>query len=445
MFLVNVRGDITTIRHIYRKLKIFFHIATRDNVTEDDLATVTAMLADIYTYHHGYPPANKTIQSVLTLDGQTAFKHTDTVFVFDQFFFIINQLADELITKLTSDVDAQNEDPLVRVSNVLRASALLHRCYYMLVLACRFDAFDMDRIMTYLNHVVGHLKSLFLRDFVKNTTVVLDVINEFKKNEKNIELSLLQSNTSCIQVVETILSINTSYDTLDFGYNTIIEQIQGREERVSKARSHLLLLSLLILFTIIIIVVYVFIYKFKIEEVEDLKYCDNLLDEEITVENDFFQSTLADAIPKQLFGYVDIQYDDKPQFRRNNHSTDLVDDVFQRLSVHTRDSFARRRVTTSSITQHQKIRMAKISAFTKPPRISMRSTPPIEPYYQEVTVMMIDIVYFNRLLHYLTASEAVNVVTYLTKLIDDRASYYDVFVASKGTSSYTVISGNYIS
>lgn len=448
MFLKSVAEDMNKIENMYRKLKTFFDIATSDNVTHDDIAMVTAMLGDIYAFHHGYPLANKTIQSVLTLGGKTdvSFKHIDTAFVFDLFFLIIDDLADKLILRLTQDVDAQNEDPLVRVFHVMRSSTILRKSHYLLIMACRFNSLDMDEILTHLNHVEGHLKSLFLREFVKNTTVIINAINEFENNQVTIEKELLQSNKSCVRLVETILSINTSQHTLDFAYKTVQQQIMMDEHRVNRALSNVLIISLFVLFSIIIIIVYVFVYKFKIEEVEDMKYYNNLLEEEIIIESNFFQSILADAIPKQLFCYVDIKYDENADLRRIKHSNDLVDDVFQKLSISTSDSYTRRRRRTTSHTSNKRTRnieRRKTHSLHIPPRSSVNSTTLIDPYYQEVTIMMIDIVHFNRLLHYLSASEAVNVVTYLTKLIDDRASYYDVFVASKGTSSYTVISGMY--
>ncbi|XP_071146441.1 uncharacterized protein [Mytilus edulis] len=435
------------------KLHSFFEIAMHGHMTEKQVETVIIMVADLYEYYHGYLLTNETILSVLTLetchnDTMRTLNYEDTLFVFDLFFLVIDHRVNTLVNRLTSDVFAEIEDPLVRIASGIRASTFLRECYYLLLMGCRFHTeFDrIDSFFRYMNYAKGHMSSLFFKDFADNTTVIIEAVNDFIKKYPLIDSFVPSNNQSCFEVIDSHLSINVSLQALFFTHEMIHQEILIKKVRVNQAEKYLTMITLLVLFASIIVAAFAVVYKCKLELVDDLKYCDNLLEKEINYEHEFFKDTLSDVIPRQLFSSLDFDFDfkEKKSYREPDYEN-LSDEVFHRESSTTNISNNRWYGANYGHSTPADIRMRhsrrERCSSSKHVHRRIDDITVDDPYYQEVTVMMIDIANFNRLLNYLSANEVVNVVTYMTRLIDDRASYYDVFIASKGTTSYTVISG----
>lgn len=432
-------------------MQSFFEM-TNEEMMEHDLSVITSMLADLYELYLGHNLANETILSMLCMDDMSNISHNykDTKFIFDSFFLIIDQVGDKVISRLMSDVSTRNQDPLVRVCNVVRASALLEKCHYLLKMGCNFPGeFEYSSmIFTYLNYVKGHLMSLFMVELVVNTSDVIWDVDKFMFSYSSFEQELNVDNISCDSLIQSRLPINVSTKTLNIGHEIILKEIQLREGRVSSTHSNLIVSIIVLVGTCAVCAVLVIAYKFKLEQLSDLKFCDNLLEKENTYETDFCMTTMTDAIPKQLLSAVSLKATEnvtKNLYDINHDSDDDADDnVFHSASFDIDLHHAHGQ--KSQFSYHKNARRKKHTKKSNSLRyahtISRYGLFADDPYNQELTAMMIDVVNFNSLLNYLSASEVVNITTHISRLLDDRASYYDVFVASKGSPPFTVISGN---
>ena len=451
--LKTAEKEIITIYSLNKRLQSFFEM-TNEEMTEHDLSVITSMLADLYELYLGHNLANETILSMLCMDDMSKIllHYKDTKFIFDSFFLIIDQIGDKLISRLMSDVSTRNQDPLVRVCNVVRASALLEKCHYLLKMGCSFPGeFEYrSMIFKYLNYVKGHLMSLFMVELVANTTDVIRDVDKFIFSYSSFEQELTVDNMSCDSLIQSRLSINVSTKTLNIGHEIILKEIQLREGRASSTHTNLIVSIIVLVGTCAVCAVLVIAYKFKLEQLSDLKFCDNLLEEENAYETDFCMMTMTDAIPKQLLSAVSLKANENVTKNENDikHDSDddADDDVFHSASFDINLHHTHGQKSSSfpyyKNARHKK-RTTKSNSLRYAHSISRNGIFADDPYNQELTVMMIDVVNFNSLLNYLSASEVVNITTHISRLLDDRASYYDVFVASKGSPPFTVISGNY--
>ena len=449
--LKTTEKEIITIYSLNKRLQSFFEM-TNEEMTEHDLYVITSMLADLYALYLGHHPANETILSMLCMDNMSkiSLNYKDTKFIFDSFFLIIDQVGDRLISRLMSDISTRNQDSLVRVCNVVRASALLEKCHYLLKMGCNFPGeFEYrSMIFKYLNYVKGHLMSLFMVELVANTTDVIRDVDKFIFNYSSFEQELTVDNISCDSLIQSRLSINVSTKTLNIGHEITLKEIQLREGRVSSTHTNLIVSIIVLVVTCVVCAVLVIAYKFKLEQLSDLKFCDNLLEEENTCETDFYMMTITDAIPKQLVSAVSLKateiFSKNENDIKHDSDDDADDDVFHSASFDIDVHHAHGQ--KSPYPYHKNARHKKCTTKSNSLRyahtISRNGLFANDSYNQELTVMMIDVFNFNSLLNYLSASEVVNITTHISKLLDDRASYYDVFVASKGSPPFTVISGN---